>query len=458
MNVPPSSCSFTKYLSPNNNPNSFFFDAVSPIDIEREILPIPRTKTYGLYSCPINILSGAKHIISGPLSTIFNISVQEGVFPSKLKQAKVTPVYKSGDETDPGNYRPISLLSIFNRIFEKLMYQRLKNFLDKNDIFFKSQYGFREKHSTQHAVIDIVDIIQNNMDLKLFTCGIFLDLKKAFDTVNHSILLKKLNHYGIRGIINDWFSSYLPGRSQVTEIDSNLSTISKISCGVPQGSVLGPLFFLIYINDFHNSSAKFSFYLFPDDTNLLYAGKNLRSLEETVNNELVKVSDWLNANKLTLNATKSNFVIFRPYQRKIDYSVNIQMCDNSNHFLTSLECKNHVKYLGVLLDSHLSWKYHIDNVALKISRIIGVIARLRHLVPFNTLLSIYRSLILPYLSYGLASWGQAAKSHLQKLLVLQKRALRLMYFCELRAHAVPLFISSKSLPLNMLYVETVSSE
>ena len=118
------------------------------------------------------------------------------------------------------------------------------------------------------------------MDVKLFTCGIFLDLKKAFDTINHSILLKKLNHYGIRGIINDWFSSYLLGRSQVTEIDSNLSTINKISCGVPQGSVLGPLLFLIYINDFHNSSEKLSFYLFADDTNLLYADKNLKSLEK----------------------------------------------------------------------------------------------------------------------------------------------------------------------------------
>ena len=162
--------------------------------------------------------------------------------------------------------------------------------------------------------------------------------------------------------------------------------------------------------------------------------------------------------QIRLNAIKSNFVIFRSYQRKMDHSVNIQMFDNSNHFLTSLECKDHVKYLGVLLDSHLSWKYHIDNVALlKISRIIGGIARLRHLVPFTTLLSIYRSLKFPYLSYGLAAWGQAAKCHLQKILVLQKRVFRLMYFSEHRAHAVPLFTSSKILPLNMLYIETVSS-
>ena len=144
--VPPYSCSFTDYCHPIIILTPSFFDAVSPVDIEREILSIPRNKTYGLYSCPIHILSGAKHIISGPLSNIFNISVREGVFPSNLKQAKVIPVYKSDDETEPGNYRPISLLSIFNRIFEKLMYRQLKNFLDKHDILFKSQYGFREKH------------------------------------------------------------------------------------------------------------------------------------------------------------------------------------------------------------------------------------------------------------------------------------------------------------------------
>ena len=165
--------------------------------------------------------------------------------------------------------------------------------------------------------------------------------------------------------------------------------------------------------DIHNSSAKLSFYLFADDTSLLYAGSNLKSLEKTINSELLKVSDWLNANKLMLNAKKSNCVIFRPYQRKLNYLVNIEMIDNCTQIPTTLQCEDHVKYLGVLLDSNLSWKFQINNVALKISRTVGVVTRLRHFVPRTTLLNIYQSLILPHLTYGLVAWGQAAKTHLQ---------------------------------------------
>ena len=166
----------------------------------------------------------------------------------------------------------------------------------------------------------------------------------------------------------------------------------------------------------YNSIAKCSFYLFADDTSLLYANTNLKSLEKTVRGELLQVPDWLNANKLMLNAKKSNYVIFRPYQRKLNYLVNIEMIDNCTQNSTTLQCKNHVKYLGVLLDSNLSWKFQINNVALKISRTVGVVAHLRHFVPRTTLLNIYQSLILPYLTYGLAAWGQPAKTHLQKIL------------------------------------------
>ena len=263
-----------------------------------------------------------------------------------------------------------------------------------------------------------------------------------------SVLLSKLHHYGIRGVLNDWFSSYLSGRVQTTEVKMTVSSKVTTPCGIAQGSVLGPLLFLIYINDIPNSSSKLSYCLFADDSNMLFADNNLRSLEATVNNELKNECDWLTANKLTLNTKKSYFVIFRPRQKKLEYDTNT---------LTSLECKEYVKYLGILIDSHLSWKFHIDYVAFKLSKIVGIIARLRHFVPFNTLLSIYQSLMFPYLTFGLSAWGQAAQLLLKKLLLLQKRAIRFMNFSKPRTHAVPLFISSKILPINMLYLETLST-
>ena len=196
---------------------------------------------------------------------------------------------------------------------------------------------------------------------------------------------------------------------------------------------------------------KLNFYLFADDTNVLYANNNLKSFESVVNEELRRVCEWLNTNKLSLNTSKSNFVIFHPFQRKPDYNVTLKMYDNDLKILTSLEQKHYVKYLDVLIDSHLSWRYHIDYISSKISKGVGIMARLSNSVPTSTLLKINRSLIEPYISHGLIAWGQAANSSLNKILILQKRALRLMYFSDRRAHAIPLFVRSSVLPLNMLY-------
>ena len=444
------------YLSKSRSPDSsFFFKPITPDDVKQEILSLSNNKSHGLYSCPAQLLKYSCDIISPVLSEIFNTSIMLGVYPSKLKISKITPVFKSEDETDASNYRPISLLSNFNRIFEKLMYYRMIDFIDKNDIIYSKQYGFRKAHSTQHAILDIVETIQTNMNNRLFSCGVFIDLKKAFDTVNHKILLDKINYYGFRGIIHEWFQSYLTNRTQTTQIGSHISTKLTAPCGVPQGSVLGPLLFLLYVNDIHHCSNKLNFFLFADDTNLLYADKNLKSLEQTVNTELYNLYDWLTTNKLTLNIKKSNFVIFRPRQKTINYRPKISIFDSETNSNVNLECKNYIKYLGVFIDENLSWKNHIDSVITKISKTIGIIAKLRHFVPSSVLLNIYTSLITPYLTYGLITWGNASKTYLNKIIVLQKRVLRLIYFADRKEHAIPLFVNAKILPVTFLYYEAV---
>ena len=336
------------------------------------------------------------------------------------------------------------------------MSTRQKSFFSKHCLFYESQYGFREQRSTEHAILNIVNKIQSNMDKGMFSCGVFIDLQKAFDTVNHSILLHKLSHYGIRGTVNDWFSSYLSNRIQTTQVGSHVSRKESTLCGVPQGSVLGPLLFLIYVNDIYMASDKLTFYLFADDTNLLYADKNLKSLETIVNCKLFKVVAWLIANALSLNIKKTNYIIFHPYQKRINYNICIKAYDSRTKTFFDLERKDYVKYLGVIIDEHLSWKHHINYIALKISRNIGIISRLRHFVPLKTLLSIYNSLISPYISYGLIAWGQSSKSHLDRILVLQKRVVRLVYFLPFRTHAIPYFAQSNILPITMLYFKLSS--
>ena len=245
----------------------------------------------------------------------------------------------------------------------------------------------------------------------------------------------------------DWFSSYLQDQTQTTQVGPHISKRSLTTCGVPQGSVLGPLLFLLYISDINTCSKELNFYLFADDTNILYADKNLKSLENIVNAELHKLYIWLTSNKLTLNIKKSNFVIFRPYQKRLSFQPKISIVDNEKNMSVPLDCKDYVKYLGILIDSNLSWKIHIENITLKISKTVGLIAKLRHFLPLHILLHIYQSLISPYITYGLSVWGQASKCHLDKILILQKRALRFMYSKKKNEHTIPLFINAKILPL-----------
>ena len=238
-----------------------------------------------------------------------------------MKIAKVIPLHKGGSTEQVNNFRPISLLSIFDKIIEKLMHKRLYHFLEVHKILYENQFGFRKNNSTAHSLMDITEKIKESIDSGKFGCGVFIDLKKAFDTVNHEILITKLEHYGIRGSILKWFESYLTNRKQYVFYNGVSSDIASITCGVPQGSVLGPLLFLLYINDLPNISNKLLFFLFADDTNIYYESTNLQDLEKTMNKELKLLSLWVNLNRLALNVGKTNFVIFRSPQRSLNHNV-----------------------------------------------------------------------------------------------------------------------------------------
>ena len=248
---------------------------------------------------------------------------------------------------------------------------------------------------------------------------VFLDLKKAFDTVNHDILIQKLEHYGVRGASLNWFTSYLTGRIQFTYCNSKSSDRRTVTCGVPQGSVLGPLFFLLYINDLPNISNKLKFYLFADDTNIFYQSNDLDSLQSTVNKELKKLSLWLNANRLALNISKTNFVIFAAKNKPLK---NVTLLLNKKAF----EQKDHVKYLGILIDSRLTFQAHTNSVLKKISRVTGMMYRIRKCVNEKTLCTIYNSLIYPYILYGVPIWGNADEVHIEPIHKIQKKAVRII--------------------------------
>ena len=406
-----------KYLK-NRNQFELIIAHISEEEILNIINALPN-KSSGPTSIPLRLLQDASDIIITPLCHIINLSLSTGIFPDILKITKVVAIHKGGSTQELNNFRPISLLSIFDKIIEKLIHKRVYEFFEDHNILYELQFGFRKKMSTGHSLVEITEEIKESIDNGKFGCGIFIDLKKAFDTVNHQILLTKLEHYGIRGVLLKWFESYLTNRRQYVYHNGIASDMEVITCGVPQGSVLGPLLFLIYVNDLPNISDKLRFFLFADDTNIYYDSNDLVELEKTVNQELRKLSQWLNINRLALNVGKTNFVIFRA-NRRIYHNVTLILNRKA------IEQKDHVKYLGVLMDEHLNWKNQIANVTKKISRGVGILAKLRSYLDPKLLINIYYCIVFSHLSYGVEAWGSACATDLEQILILQKKAVRIL--------------------------------
>ena len=445
--IPKTQTKFDQYLT-NPNPQNIIHKECTDIEIIEIIRNLQNSKATGPNSIPTNLLKIASPIIVPILTSLINKSLNQGVFPSILKFADVCPIFKKNDPEKCENYRPISLLSNLGKIFEKVMYSRVSDFLENCNILYERQFGFRKGHSTNHALISIVEEIRKNLDNGFFTCGIFVDLEKAFDTVNHGILVKKLEHYGINGPYNNWIKSYLSKRSQCVTLNGEKSKKLTITCGVPQGSVLGPLLFLIYINDMNKALSKSTVHHFADDTNLLSSSKKLNSLRKIMNEELKLLFDWLCANRLSLNVAKTEFLIFRP-QKKLNNKIKLRLND------TTIRESTKIKYLGLLLDGNLSWNSHLTELSKKLSCAVGMLHKMKNLCSTETLKSIYYALFHAHLSYGISVWGLS--KYTAKICLLQKRAIRAISKADFLAHTGPLFKELKILKLSDQYLVNLAS-
>ncbi len=350
-----------------------------------------------------------------------------------MKLAKVIPIYKAKSKESFTNYRPISLLASISKILEKVMHKRVYSFLEKHKILSDKQYGFRPKCSTTDAITEFVSDILPSLDRKEYCLSVFLDLSKAFDTINHSILLSKLSHYGIRGKALEWFRSYLDHRRQYVNYCGNKSTTQYIEYGVPQGSVLGPLLFIIYANDIPSSLRHCKAILFADDTTVYRTGQDLDDLYTTVNSDLSQLTDWFRANQLSVNPSKTKSILFSK-QKHVDLMNRSLVIDKEK-----LECVTNTKFLGIFIDEHMTWEYHIKHCQKKISSGVYAINISKHVLAETHLKTLYYSLIHPYLIYGIRLWGNTLQKYIKTLEVSQKRAIRAITGAKYNEPSSPLY-------------------
>ena len=445
--IPTASTVFSSYLSDTESyKDSFAFFLTDATEIIAIVNRFNDKSSYGVDNIPINILKKCIMQVAEPLSALINSSILSGRVPDSLKIAKVCPIFKADADNTFSNYRPISVLPSFSKVFEKVVHRRLTDYMISKCILNKNQYGFRQNHSTYMAIQDMYNKITRAIDDREFSIGIFVDLSKAFDTINHDILLQKLEYYGIRGLALQWFKDYLTNRKQYVCYNNVSSSLMNVTCGVPQGSILGPLLFILYVNDIANCSSILYFILFADDTNIFYSSKSHSDLMKIINEELAKLSDWFRANKLSLNAKKTNYIIFGN-KNKTCFDLNFHISINGN----SLERVFNTKFLGVFVDDALSWKYHVSQISIKVSRNIGILNRVKFLLSQDVLLSLYYTMIHPHLLYCNIVWGGASQTTLNKLTCLQKRAIRLITRSEFRATTSPLFKQHGILKLNDIH-------
>ena len=407
---------FTKYIKKRGK-ESFDFFEIDENDIKILIYKMKSKTSSSFDGFSNKILKKIIHTIAKPIAILVNRSQKDGICPARMKLAKVVPLHKGGDKLDPSNYRPISLLSVFSKIYEKVVFRQLADYAEKH-IICAQQFGFRKGSETSHCIQNFFNNLNNKIRDK-YHVALLLDIRKAFDTVNHEILLDKLALYGVQGNAIKWFKSYLTGRAQKVNIDDAISNEEILDSGVPQGSILGPLLFLIYISDLPAATELLTS-LFADDSTFQQSAKTLAELESKLQTEVNKVSDWFEANHLTVHPEKTKYILFKSKKKEV---LNITLSGHKIEKIGRHEKEKSIKFLGLHLDEDLKWKEHQIKIVKKLQKTIYPLSKLKSFLSLGHKKQIYIGLLKPIIEYGIMFWGNSTCSLLNKT---YKKTIRIL--------------------------------